>query len=101
MASLGKPMAGPHANTDTLGTGEALNYKHKPSFAFSDFNVSLFNNQMKDFGQQIISEIIFSLILESEDDSFAVRVCMKVGQMILTLKEIVLKKGDIFHQDKK
>lgn len=56
---------------------------------------------MKDFGQQIISEIIFSLILESEDDSFAVRVRMKVGQMILTLKEIVFKKGDIFHQDKK
>lgn len=44
------------------------------------------------FEQQIISEIISSLILESEGDCFAVRVFMKVGQMILTLEEIILKK---------
>lgn len=94
MASLEKPMAGHHANADTLGTGEVLNYKHEPSFAFSDLNVSLFNSQMRVFGQQITSEIISSLILESEGDSFAVRMCMKVGWLILTLKEIVLKKGD-------
>lgn len=82
-------MAGPCANTDTLGTEEALNYKHELSFAFSDLNLSLFNSQMRYFEQQIISEIISSLILESEGDCFAVSVVMKVGQMILTLEEII------------
>lgn len=68
MASLGKPMTGPRANTDTLGTGEALNYKNELFFAFSGLNFSLFNSQMRDFELQIISEIISSLILESEGD---------------------------------
>lgn len=50
---------------------------------------------MRDFEQQTISEIISSLILESESDSFAVRVYMKVGQVILTLKEIIFKKKEL------
>lgn len=48
------------------------------------------------FEQQIISEIISSLNLESEAECFAVRVFMKIGQMILTLEEIRYKKDIYF-----